>query len=539
MAVFKCKAPLGDRLAALGEAADIARPYLPQDELARLERVATAGAERRSLSAEHTVVGFFGATGSGKTSLFNAVVGEDLGKAAARRPTTSSPLAAIWQPEGSEQLLDWLGVEDRRPRQGEFAPGAGPLILLDLPDFDSVELSNREIATRLAGQVDILVWVSDPEKYADSVIHDEFIRPHAAHSAVTLAVLNKSDLLRGGDVGVVARSFEQLLVRDGLRHVQVIPTSTLTGAGVEDLRAAIAKVARAHTAQSARIEADIRAVTGEYVGLGRAGGVDKQAKRAMDVALSQAAGADRIAETTAAAYRKRLHERTGWLLTSWVTKFRPDPLKRLGLREAPDEIGVHRTSMPELDAPSKAVANRGVRGYATAAAEGLPHAWAAAVEDRAAELSRAVPAELDRAVARTKLPAEPSRGWSALTVLQWLALLAALVGVLWYLAVAFVPGALAPIFGGDLVPEVQGWPVPTLLIMAGLLTGLLVGLITTVFGGAISAGVKRRTKAAIQREVAAASEAAVVDPLARIRNDYDRFAERVAIAAGEARAARV
>ena len=140
----------------------------------------------------HPVVGFFGATGSGKTSLFNAVVGEDLGKAAARRPTTSSPLAAIWEPAGSEELLGWLGVEDRRERPGEFAPNAGPLILLDLPDFDSVELSNREIATRLAGQVDVLVWVSDPEKYADSVIHDQFIRPHATHSEVTLAVLNLS-----------------------------------------------------------------------------------------------------------------------------------------------------------------------------------------------------------------------------------------------------------------------------------------------------------------------------------------------------------
>ena len=168
MALFKKKATLGERLGALEDAAAIGSPYLAPSERERLESVARAGAERRELSAEHTVVGFFGATGSGKTSLFNAVVGEDLGKAAARRPTTSSPLAAIWQPEGSEELLDWLGVEDRRVRSGEFAPGAGPLILLDLPDFDSVDLSNREIATRLAGQVDVLVWVSDPEKYAEA-----------------------------------------------------------------------------------------------------------------------------------------------------------------------------------------------------------------------------------------------------------------------------------------------------------------------------------------------------------------------------------
>ena len=137
--MFKKKAGLTERLTALEEAAQIGAPYLSPAHREGLERVAKAGAERRALSGDHTVVGFFGATGSGKTSLFNAVVGEDLGKAAARRPTTSSPLAAIWEPDGSEELLDWLGVEDRRARKGEFARGAGPLILLDLPDFDSVE----------------------------------------------------------------------------------------------------------------------------------------------------------------------------------------------------------------------------------------------------------------------------------------------------------------------------------------------------------------------------------------------------------------
>lgn len=532
MAFFKRKAPLGDRLAALDEAAAIGAPYLPDSEVQRFQKVARAGAERRALSADHTVVGFFGATGSGKTSLFNAVVGEDLGKAAARRPTTSSPLAAIWEPEGSEALLDWLEVEDRRSRPGEFAPGAGPLILLDLPDFDSVEASNRAIAERLAGQVDVLVWVTDPEKYADSVIHDQFIRPHAGHAEVTLAVLNKADLLHADDVPTVAGNFEQLLIDDGLTRISVIPTSTRTGEGVDKLRGAIAKVARAHTAQTARIEADIRAVTEDYAPVHSAGSVDKRAKRDLDATLSKAAGAQRIADTTAAAYRKRLHERTGWLLTSWITRFRPDPLRRLGLREESDDVGVHRTSLPELDASGKAVANKGLRDYSAAAAEGLPHAWSAAIADRTEDISHALPGELDRAVARTRLPAEPSRGWFLLTVIQWLALIAALVGVVWYLLVAFVPGALMPLLGDDLVPTVEGWPVPTLLIMAGLLTGLIIGLISTLFGGVFGSGVKRRTRQAVQREVAAISQAAVVEPLEGIRADYDRFAGALTAAVG-------
>lgn len=533
MALFKRgTTSLGERLTALEEASRIGAPYLSPAQRERLEKIARAGAERRALSAEHTVVGFFGATGSGKTSLFNAVVGEDLGKAAARRPTTSSPLAAIWGPDGSEELLDWLGVEDRRIRPGEFAPGAGPLILLDLPDFDSVEAANREIAERLAGQVDVLVWVSDPEKYADSVIHDQFIRPHANHSAVTLAVLNKSDLLADTDVPTVSQSYAQLLREDGLTNVTVVPTSTYTKAGIDDLTSAIARVAKAHTAQSARIEADIASVTGEFGEGLKAGGVDKRAKRELDAVLADAAGADRVAASTAAAYRKRLHERTGWLLTSWVTRFRPDPLKRMGLREESDQIGVHRSSMPELSAASKAVSNKGVRDYASSVSADLPAQWAAAVSDRADEVAANLPAELDRAVARTRLPAEPSKAWSLLTVVQWFALLATLIGVIWYLAVAFVPGALTPLLGTDLVPDVEGWPIPTLLIMAGLLTGLVIGLVTAVFGGMIGANVKRRTRSAVHKEIAATSQSAVVEPLGEIRDDYTRFIERITVATG-------
>lgn len=529
--MFKSKRTLNERLDALHRAVAAGRDFLTPEELASLERVEHSAAERRALSAEHTVVGFFGATGSGKTSLFNAVVGEDLGASSPRRPTTSSPLAAVWHPAGSEELLDWLGVEDRRPRPGDFAPKAGPLILLDLPDFDSVDLSNREIATRLAGQVDVLVWVSDPEKYADSVIHNDFIRPHASHAAVTLAVLNKTDALADADVPCVVDSFRALLREDGLATVSVLPTSARTGAGVDELRAAIAKVAAAHNAQTARIEADLTTVTAPWAALQDPGGIGKQDKKRLDEALAQAAGAERLAAATAASYRKRLGQTTGWLLTSWMLRLRADPLRRLGLREEPDTTGVHRTSMPELDAASRAVANRGVREYAVAAAAGLPERWANAVHDRAEEVAAAVPAELDRAAARTRLPAQPSKAWGILTVIQWLALLAALVGVLWYLLAAFLPGSLTPLLGDDLTPSIEGWPYPTLLILGGLLLGVVLGLASAVFGGVIGAGVRTRTRRALRAEIAATSQRSVVEPLNAVRATYSEFLSAIREAA--------
>ena len=101
---------LHTRLEALNDARELAGGVLPEESLDDVLQVLERASSRRSLSSEHTVVGFFGATGSGKSSLFNAVSGADIATAAARRPTTSEPLAGVWGTEGSEPLLDWLGV---------------------------------------------------------------------------------------------------------------------------------------------------------------------------------------------------------------------------------------------------------------------------------------------------------------------------------------------------------------------------------------------------------------------------------------------
>ncbi|APT93234.1 ABC transporter [Corynebacterium phocae] len=527
---------LNQRLEALDRAAQ--SQYLSDTDRATIAKVQSQATARRALSAEHTVVGFLGATGSGKTSLFNAVVGEDLGASSPRRPTTSSPLAAVWHPEGSAELLDWLGVEDRRNRPGDFAPQAGPLILLDLPDFDSVEASNREIATRLAGQVDVLVWVTDPEKYADKIIHQDFIAPHAAHSAVTLAVLNKADKLKAADIPVVTESLAGLLREDGLKKVSVIATSAVRGEGIAELKRAIAKVAAKNNALNSRIAADLDALAAKFAAgkagwpgqelarVGGAGSLDR-AKKDLDTHLAQAAGAQRLAAATAAAYRKRLGQTTGWLLTSWMLRFRPDPLRRFGLKETRDTAGVHRSSLPELDASGKAVSNQAVRAYATHAAAGLPAPWANAIAERAEAIAAHLPEELDRAAARTKLPAQPSKAWGIMTFVQWLALLTALVGVLWYLAVAFIPGALHPLLGDNLVPKIEGWPYPTLLILGGLLLGVVLGLVTAAFGGVIGASIRARTRRALRREIAAISAAEVTQPLGAIRQDYLDFSQSI------------
>src|SRR6185437_8432607 len=130
------------------------------------------------LSGDHTVVALAGATGSGKSSLFNEIAGIELAAVGVRRPTTLETEACIWGTQGTSDLMDWLHLPSRHRITRESALDAGretdlqPLVLLDLPDFDSTSLGHRDEVERLLALIDVFVWVTDPQKYADSALHD-------------------------------------------------------------------------------------------------------------------------------------------------------------------------------------------------------------------------------------------------------------------------------------------------------------------------------------------------------------------------------
>ena len=67
------------------------------------------------------------------------------------------------------------------------------VVLLDLPDHDSTEVSHHLEVDRLVQLADMLVWVLDPQKYADAAVHDRYLAPLAGHRDVMLVVLNHID----------------------------------------------------------------------------------------------------------------------------------------------------------------------------------------------------------------------------------------------------------------------------------------------------------------------------------------------------------
>ncbi|MGV8882365.1 MAG: GTPase family protein [Rhodoglobus sp.] len=526
------KTSLDARLGAIATVRSAGDGKLPADLASQIDTLLGRATQRRKRSPEHTVVGLFGATGSGKSSLLNALVGADVAVTHVRRPTTSQPLAVTWDAEGAVDLLDWLEVRDRVVRETPLDARARQLVLLDLPDFDSVELGNREIAERLAAQVDAIVWVVDPQKYADQVLHAQFIEPHSRHGAVTLVVLNQADLLPVDQVQSVLVSLQALLERDGLGRSRVHAVSARTGAGIPELRTAIGDLSAAKAALEARLSADVATVADRIPVAGASRAPSPKTISALTEQLGTAAGVDVVANAVAGSYRKRAGQATGWPLVSWLLRLRADPLTRLGLgparRTGTPEL--HRTSLPSPNAAASARASLAVRGFADDAARELSEPWKAGIRAAADRTIAELPGELDLAISRTKLPAGRSWWWPIFSVLQWVAILGALVGVGWLLAAAFFPTVGLP---RPEIPMVEGWAVPTLLVIAGALLGMLLGLVGAVLAAATAASRRRRSRKVLLAEIGAVTARVVVAPVTSeldLARDFDA-ARAVATAA--------
>ncbi|MGW4424707.1 GTPase family protein [Streptosporangium sp. NPDC004631] len=571
---------LDDRLEGLAEAADLADGRLAADAVAEARSVVSRAGVRRSLSVGHTVVALAGATGSGKSSLFNLLSGTALATVGVTRPTTSTAQAALWDGEGAGPLLDWLGI----PRRHEVSPpgasavqawagreGAAPrapvsgdvagpgvaaggggwadgdpagLILLDLPDHDSIRLAHRLEVDRLVELVDLLVWVLDPQKYADAAVHERYLRPLARHRGVTVVVLNQIDRLSPAAAERCLKDLRRLLDEDGLTGVPLVGVSARTGTGVAELRAVLALRAAGRRSWAARLAADAgtaAATLGRASGLPdrpeppapsspRAVGVDGLA-RPLTTALSEAAGVPLVVEAVAKAHRHRSVAATGWPPTRWIRRFRPDPLRRLRLgtsaiRDSGEPVG--RTSIPATTVVQRSRMDTAIREVAGAASAGLPEPWAAAVRQAARSRGDELEDGLDRAVATTPLGASgrPAWWWPA-GAAQWLMFAAVSAGGLWLLGLLALDYLRLP---PPYLPTAGELPWPTLLLAGGVLGGLVIALLSRVaawLGGRRRAG---RAARALRASVDQVGRDLVLTPVDEELSRYRRFVEVIRVA---------
>lgn len=578
--------PFARSVASLKEAIGYGEGRVPETVLLDAAETLERLSQRRELSTEHTVIGFFGATGSGKSTLFNAIAGQNIALSAPTRPTTSTVQAAIWEAEGSEELLDWLGIdkrvypqtqalategeatEDNGAGGGAAAPNAvtepapglfnrirraiggrgemrtrtGGLILLDMPDFDSVTTTNRDLAARMMRYVDVLVWVVDPQKYADAVIHRDFMVPLAASGAQALCVLNQADKLAPAEVPAVLASLTRLLQAEGTEaHLLAAPiaVSARTGEGVDVLRDLLAQVAAAKSLSLQRTDAQLHATASQLrayaggEGAVLAGAYALEAEQKLVKACYASSHAEQVLQAATASYRRAAGQRTGWILTRWMSRLKADPLRRLHLGQqeetkstskaeksagmlgsdnenAPDLVA---SSLPPLSAAQKAGMANAVRQYSKQMANRIDEPWKRSMKEAALSREAELPELLERDMVRIDYGLGRTRApWVIFNALQWIALLSALVGVAWltlisgmaYLQIQLPP---AP------TPEGSPVPLPTLLLLLGILLGIAsagVGRLLTAMGSRYYA---RKLRGRLQTGVEKAVQSCVVAPV--------------------------
>jgi hypothetical protein len=474
---------------------------------------------RLGFPADSYVLALVGGTGVGKSSLLNALAGTSVSDASARRPTTAHPVA--WVPRSSRSdlagLLGWLGVADEEVRDHDET-GPGDVAILDLPDLDSIERGHRERVEAILPRVDAVLWVTDPEKYHDAILHDDFLAEWLPRLDRQIVVLNKTDRLSADDAERVRHDLERDLARmagGGGRgpRVRVLLASAIAPApagaagsdghvGIEQLREWLAgaveakRIVRARLvtsiaaavavlARAAGIDPTMRAkpfvegatrrdtidrVTGELLRVVDLPAAERQAVAATR-ARARSRGAGPLGAITSRIYRWSGRQARvadpGAFLTRWRERGSMAPALEL-LRTA--------VSVPLKDAPP---ATRGT--------------LATSVEPAAlgAHLGRAV----DRAIAARASAVPSSRIWTVIGLLQTLATLALVFAAVWVVLWVFVKFPVDSVA----VPILGQLPIPFVVLVAALLAGYLIARLLGLHAGWIG----RRWARSLGREVRA------------------------------------
>lgn len=522
-------AQLTSRVDALTEAAERSRGRLPDEDVNGASIVADKVRERMRHGTTHTVVAIAGATGAGKSSIVNRLAGQTLSDPGVLRPTTSVTHAVVWGEDDAGPLLDWLEV-NRRYRITDGSPSLSGLVLLDLPDHDSTAVEHRLEVDRLVALVDALVWVTDPQKYADDALHAGYIRPLASHQAVLWFVLNQVDRLRDGGVSV-ARDLVRLLEDDGIDTPRVVSISATTGVGFEGeggLTDLIEIAVNERRASVERLEADLV----DAASLLRRGGPiaeGKDTKKAIGFSsqatliagLSDAAGAEQTGEVARAHHYRQGMLKMGWPFTRWA--------RRLGRRPLAELPGPGRTGAAEPRA------DLALRDYAEAVSERLAAPWPTEVRIAAMSERDELLDDLRRTVGRaavgsTKRPL----WWNVVSWIQSLFAVTAVVGLGWLLTVAVLSGFFRfdsePLLPST--PQADWIPIPSAMMLGGVILGLAVGFLIRFPLGLAASRRGRAARREVADQVSSLAEIRVVKPVEQTLIDHREIDRLLDIASG-------
>lgn len=522
---------LRTRLGALRELVGLSRTRLAEPTLAEAGRVLDEASARQRLSSQHTVVAIAGATGSGKSTLFNALAGVTISETGLRRPTTSAPLACSWT-DGAAGLLDRLSIPGRLRRRPWMSAGPGEelhgLVLIDLPDHDSAVTTHRDQVDRAMALVDAVIWVVDPEKYADAALHDRYLKPLAGHAEVIFVVLNQVDRLPGDAADQVLDDLRRLLDDDGMalgEHGEpgatVLALSALTGDGVDELRELLGRFVQEQGAAARRLSADVDAAADDlrtvYIANGHPG-LGELIRQEFGDRLGDAVGAAALGESAEREWSLSVMKACGtpwqrlWRWYEFTRTRTPGSTEPTGPAADPKSSGTEKEKKTETETDtetevtSRHEVEQAVRTVADEATNGLPASWATAVREAAVRGAEGLPEALDELAQKAVEQEAGDRSsrpawWQAAVLIQFLMTAHQVLGVLWLL--------------GEVAGLLEAGPlIPVLVMLAGTAGGPLVEW----FCGMAVRGPARRYGQEAERRLreaaGACGRAKVLDPVA-------------------------
>lgn len=181
-----------------------------------------------------------GSTGAGKSTLVNSIVGRRVTATGVLRPTTRTPVL-VHHPSDTEWFRSGrvlpefvrTGSNSRRVntiRQVACSTLWPGVAVLDAPDFDSIDETNRDMAEQLLGAADLWLFVTSAARYADQVPWD-YLRRAAERNASIAVVLDRTS---PEALVEVRRHLARMLSEHGLSDVALfsVPESAPDGEGV-------------------------------------------------------------------------------------------------------------------------------------------------------------------------------------------------------------------------------------------------------------------------------------------------------------------
>jgi len=136
------------------------------------------------------IVAFMGGSGVGKSTLLNRLAGKAIARTGIERPTSREITLYHHQSIVVEQIQELLPIHQISIASHDEEAKKN-LIWIDMPDFDSVEQSNKQIVLQWLPYIDVLIYVVSPERYRDEKAWQLLLAEGSRHAWIF--VLNQWD----------------------------------------------------------------------------------------------------------------------------------------------------------------------------------------------------------------------------------------------------------------------------------------------------------------------------------------------------------